>query len=95
MTKPTYNRQQLLKNLENSRLATESSRFKGYVAREKLAKFRVATDELENNFENVRIKAYDLMLTDTVKNHSKDIIRKGKYVGQKARPYIENPGHKH
>ncbi|HEL1508460.1 TPA: hypothetical protein TV191_002015, partial [Streptococcus equi subsp. equi] len=36
VTKPTYNRQQLLKNLENSRLATESSRFKSYVAREKL-----------------------------------------------------------
>ncbi|MDI5902192.1 hypothetical protein [Streptococcus equi] len=35
VTKPTYNRQQLLKNLENSRLATERSRFKSYVAREK------------------------------------------------------------
>ncbi|HEL0641256.1 TPA: TNT domain-containing protein [Streptococcus equi subsp. zooepidemicus] len=35
VTKPTYNRQQLLKNLENSRLARESSRFKNYVAREK------------------------------------------------------------
>nr|WP_269207082.1 hypothetical protein [Streptococcus equi] len=33
--KPTHNRQQLLKNLENSRLARESSRFKNYVAREK------------------------------------------------------------
>ncbi|WP_231197795.1 hypothetical protein [Streptococcus equi] len=92
VTKPAYNRQQLLKNLEHSRLARQSSRFKSYVAREKLAKFRVATAELENNFENVRIKAFDLVLTDTVKNHSKDIIRKGKYVGQKARPYIENPG---
>ncbi|HEL1172921.1 LXG domain-containing protein [Streptococcus equi subsp. zooepidemicus] len=35
VTKPTYNHQQLLKNLENSRLARESSRFKNYVAREK------------------------------------------------------------
>ncbi|HEO8569847.1 TPA: hypothetical protein TUL10_001964, partial [Streptococcus equi subsp. zooepidemicus] len=35
VTKPAYNRQQLLKNLENSRLARESSRFKNYVAREK------------------------------------------------------------
>ncbi|KED03658.1 hypothetical protein [Streptococcus equi] len=35
MTKPTYSRQQLLKNLESSRLARESSRFKSYVAREK------------------------------------------------------------
>ncbi|MFP9084899.1 hypothetical protein [Streptococcus equi] len=35
VTKPTHNRQQLLKNLENSRLARESSRFKNYVAREK------------------------------------------------------------
>ncbi|HEL0622976.1 TPA: hypothetical protein TVL46_001836 [Streptococcus equi subsp. zooepidemicus] len=35
VTKPTYNRQQLLKNLENNRLARESSRFKNYVAREK------------------------------------------------------------
>ncbi|WP_231191002.1 T7SS effector LXG polymorphic toxin [Streptococcus equi] len=33
--KPTYKRQQLLKNLENSRLARESSRFKNYAAREK------------------------------------------------------------
>ncbi|HEL0111392.1 TPA: hypothetical protein TUA51_001667, partial [Streptococcus equi subsp. zooepidemicus] len=35
VTKSAYNRQQLLKNLENSKLARESSRFKGYVAREK------------------------------------------------------------
>ncbi|HEL1207462.1 TPA: hypothetical protein TVQ99_001708 [Streptococcus equi subsp. zooepidemicus] len=35
VTKPTYKRQQLLKNLESSRLARESSRFKSYVAREK------------------------------------------------------------
>ncbi|HEL0552596.1 T7SS effector LXG polymorphic toxin [Streptococcus equi] len=35
VTKPTYNHQQLLKNLENNRLARESSRFKNYVAREK------------------------------------------------------------
>ncbi|HEL1078963.1 TPA: hypothetical protein TVE91_001213 [Streptococcus equi subsp. zooepidemicus] len=35
VTKPTYNHQQLLKNLESSRLARESSRFKSYVAREK------------------------------------------------------------
>ncbi|WP_231147075.1 hypothetical protein [Streptococcus equi] len=35
VTKPAYNRQQLLKNLESSRLARESSRFKNYVAREK------------------------------------------------------------
>ncbi|HEL1116997.1 TPA: hypothetical protein TVK16_001354 [Streptococcus equi subsp. zooepidemicus] len=35
VTKPTYSRQQLLKNLESSRLARESSRFKSYVAREK------------------------------------------------------------
>ncbi|HEL0663946.1 TPA: glycohydrolase toxin TNT-related protein [Streptococcus equi subsp. zooepidemicus] len=35
VTKPTYNRQQLLKNLENSKLARQSSRFKNYVAREK------------------------------------------------------------
>ncbi|HEL1050913.1 TPA: hypothetical protein TVE68_001644, partial [Streptococcus equi subsp. zooepidemicus] len=34
MTKPTYNRQQLLKNLENSRLARESSRFDDYLRRE-------------------------------------------------------------
>ncbi|MFP9227475.1 T7SS effector LXG polymorphic toxin [Streptococcus equi subsp. zooepidemicus] len=35
VTKPAYNPQQLLKNLESSRLARESSRFKNYVAREK------------------------------------------------------------
>ncbi|MDI6076594.1 hypothetical protein QLT03_07470, partial [Streptococcus equi subsp. zooepidemicus] len=35
VTKSAYNRQQLLKNLENSKLARESSRFKNYVAREK------------------------------------------------------------
>ncbi|KED03639.1 hypothetical protein CECT5772_09617, partial [Streptococcus equi subsp. ruminatorum CECT 5772] len=32
-------RQQLLKNLESSRLARESSRFKNYVAREKCIDF--------------------------------------------------------
>ncbi|WP_231142749.1 hypothetical protein [Streptococcus equi] len=42
VTKPTYNHQQLLKNLENSRLARQSSRFKSYVAREKLVGLKTA-----------------------------------------------------
>ncbi|KIQ76626.1 hypothetical protein QQ41_00415, partial [Streptococcus equi subsp. zooepidemicus] len=42
--KPTYNRQQLLKNLENSRLARESSNFGGYIKKESVTKYPTQID---------------------------------------------------
>lgn len=38
------------------------------------------------------IKASDLSMTETVKNHANDVIKRGKYVGEQARPYINNAG---
>ncbi len=31
-------------------------------------------------------------MTETVKNHANDVIKRGKYVGEKARPYVNNAG---
>nr|WP_269206297.1 hypothetical protein [Streptococcus equi] len=42
--KPTYKRQQLLKNLENSRLARESSNFGGYIKKESVTKYPTQID---------------------------------------------------
>ncbi|WP_231185946.1 hypothetical protein [Streptococcus equi] len=42
--KPTYKRQQLLKNLENSRLARESSNFGGYIKKEGVTKYPTQID---------------------------------------------------
>ncbi|HEL0287161.1 TPA: glycohydrolase toxin TNT-related protein, partial [Streptococcus equi subsp. zooepidemicus] len=46
VTKPTHNRQQLLKNLENSRLARESSRFDDYFRREYQLKGRYFAERI-------------------------------------------------
>ncbi|HEL0579617.1 TPA: hypothetical protein TUY09_001829, partial [Streptococcus equi subsp. zooepidemicus] len=63
VTKPTYKRQQLLKNLESSRLARESSRFKNYVAREKLINtLRKQNDDL--NLITFREKAIEIFNRD-------------------------------
>ncbi|HEL0601816.1 TPA: hypothetical protein TUS96_001905 [Streptococcus equi subsp. zooepidemicus] len=75
MTKPTYSRRQLLKNLENSRLARQSSRFKGYVAREKLAEFRVDKN-VDNSFKGINtckestVKSTNQMISEKLKEHN-------------------------
>ncbi|HEL1146711.1 TPA: hypothetical protein TVJ95_001679, partial [Streptococcus equi subsp. zooepidemicus] len=46
VTKPAYNRQQLLKNLENSRLARKSSRFDDYLRREYQLKGRYFAERI-------------------------------------------------
>ncbi|MDI6001981.1 hypothetical protein QLT11_09745, partial [Streptococcus equi subsp. zooepidemicus] len=46
VTKPTYSRRQLLKNLENSRLARESSRFDDYFRREYQLKGRYFAERI-------------------------------------------------
>ena len=38
------------------------------------------------------IKASDLSMTETVKNHANDVIKRGKYTGEKARSYVNNAG---
>ncbi|HEL1119858.1 TPA: hypothetical protein TVG92_001642 [Streptococcus equi subsp. zooepidemicus] len=75
VTKPTYNRQQLLKNLENSRLARESSRFQNYVAREKLVKFRGASN-VDNSLKVIStckegtVKSTNQIIFEKLKEHN-------------------------
>ena len=38
------------------------------------------------------IQASELTMTETVKNHANDVIKRGKYVGDKARPFVDNAG---
>ncbi|MFP9227480.1 hypothetical protein RIM63_01335 [Streptococcus equi subsp. zooepidemicus] len=44
VTKPIYKRQQLLKNIEHSRLARESSNFGGYIKKESVTKYPTQID---------------------------------------------------
>ncbi|KIS21063.1 membrane protein [Streptococcus equi subsp. zooepidemicus Sz35] len=75
VTKPTYSRQQLLKNLENSRLARQSSRFKNYVAREKLVKFRGASN-VDNSLKVIStckegtVKSTNQIIFEKLKEHN-------------------------
>lgn len=38
------------------------------------------------------IQASELTMTETVKNHANDVIKRGKYIGDKARPFVDNAG---
>ena len=54
-----------------------------------------ASDVAKNAGKSINpksIKASDLSMTETVKNHANDVIKRGKYVGEKARPYVNNAG---
>lgn len=54
-----------------------------------------ASDVAKNAEKSIHpksIKASDLSMTETVKNHANDVIKRGKYVGEEARPYVNNAG---
>ena len=38
------------------------------------------------------IQASELTMTETVKNHANDVIKRGKYIGDKARPFVDKAG---
>ena len=54
-----------------------------------------ASDVAKNAEKSIHpksIKASDLSMTETVKNHANDVIKRGKYIGEEARPYVNNAG---
>ena len=61
--------------------------------------------EFENNYSPIatqynysddviskNIQASELTMTETVKNHANDVIKRGKYIGDKARPFVDKAG---
>ena len=54
--------------------------------------FRYGNIPRMNNVYSSSVDVAELTMSKTVKNHANDIIKRGKYMGDKARPYIDTEG---
>ncbi|ASB97140.1 glycohydrolase toxin TNT-related protein [Streptococcus equi] len=79
VTKPTYSRRQLLKNLENSRLARESSRFDDYLRREYRLKGRYFAERTTISNGKIGYLSSDYF--------------EGKQIPVRSRAFVDEAGH--
>ena len=76
---PKYNREQILKNIEESRLARESSKFKQYVAKEKSIIDSWNQNTSKSPIKNMPLEEYEMYRTKSVINPESDTMTLGKY----------------
>jgi len=76
---PKYNREQILKNLEESRLARESSKFKQYLAKEKSIIDSWNRNTSKSPIKNMPLEEYEMYRTKSVINPDSDTMTLGKY----------------
>ena len=76
---PKYNREQIIKNIEESRLARESSNFKQYVAKEKSIIDSWNRNTYKSPIKNMPLEEYEMYRTKSVINPDSDTMTLGKY----------------
>ena len=76
---PKYNREQIIKNIEESRLARESSNFKQYVAKEKSIIDSWNRNTYKSPIKNMPLEEYEMYRTKSVINPESDTMTLGKY----------------
>ena len=76
---PKYNKEQILKNIEESRLARESSKFKQYVAKEKSIIDSWNRNTSKSPIKNMPLEEYEMYRTKSVINPDSDTMILGKY----------------
>ena len=76
---PKYNKGQILKNIEESRLARESSNFKQYVAKEKSIIDSWNRNTSKSPIKNMPLEEYEMYRTKSVINPDSDTMTLGKY----------------
>ena len=76
---PKYNKGQILKNIEESRLARESSNFKQYVAKEKSILDSWNRNTSKSPIKNMPLEEYEMYRTKSVINPDSDTMTLGKY----------------
>ena len=79
LAKPKYNREQILRNIEESRLARESSNFKQYVAKEKSIIDSWNRNTSKSPIKNMPLEEYEMYRTKSVINPDSDTMTLGKY----------------
>ena len=79
LAKPKYNREQILRNIEESRLARESSKFKQYVAKEKSIIDSWNRNTSKSPIKNMPLEEYEMYRTKSVINPESDTMTLGKY----------------
>ena len=76
---PKYNKGQILKNIEESKLARESSNFKQYVAKEKSIIDSWNRNTSKSPIKNMPLEEYEMYRTKSVINPDSDTMTLGKY----------------
>ena len=76
---PKYNKEQILRNIEESRLARESSNFKQYVAKEKSIIDSWNRNTSKSPIKNMPLEEYEMYRTKSVINPDSDTMTLGKY----------------
>ena len=76
---PKYNREQILRNIEESRLARESSNFKQYAAKEKSIIDSWNRNTYKSPIKNMPLEEYEMYRTKSVINPDSDTMTLGKY----------------
>ena len=76
---PKYNREQVIRNIEESRLASESSYFKQYVAKEKSIIDSWNRNTSKSPIKNMPLEEYEMYRTKSVINPDSDTMTLGKY----------------
>ena len=76
---PKYNKGQILKNIEESKLARESSNFKQYVAKEKSIIDNWNRNTSKSPIKNMPLEEYEMYRTKSVINPDSDTMTLGKY----------------
>ena len=79
LAKPKYNREQILRNIEESKLARESSKFKQYVAKEKSIIDNWNRNTSKSPIKNMPLEEYEMYRTKSVINPDSDTMTLGKY----------------
>ena len=79
LAKPKYNREQIIRNIEESRLARESSKFKQYVAKEKSIIDNWNRNTSKSPIKNMPLEEYEMYRTKSVINPDSDTMTLGKY----------------
>ena len=79
LAKPKYNREQIIRNIEESRLARESSNFKQYVAKEKSIIDNWNRNTSKSPIKNMPLEEYEMYRTKSVINPDSDTMTLGKY----------------
>ena len=76
---PKYNKGQILKNIEESKLARESSNFKQYVAKEQSIIDSWNRNTSKSPIKNMPLEEYEMYRTKSVINPDSDTMTLGKY----------------